>query len=222
MIDPTGRLPHTASAERTLSSGSKAAALKSQSFTAELTDQLANTRSGRPVGPSLPSGTSSRHESVTWRQNPDGTGSSTSGATSTSTTPQSGLEGLIPPSYTTSPTMGPSAAAAGTPKAVPSAQQSFDDAYWASQPAAVQQLRYIANPAEKTELATQLAQEGYSIDVPIMVNGWDPQITTQLRQSMGYTWVPSALQQPIEVAPGLTFAGASYDPANPPSGSITV
>jgi hypothetical protein len=39
---------------------------------------------------------------------------------------------------------------------------------------------------------------------------------------MGYTWVPSALQQPVEVAPGLTYAGASYDPSKPPAGSIAV
>jgi hypothetical protein len=100
---------------------------------------------------------------------------------------------------------------------------SFDQAYWASQPAAVQQLQHIQDPTQRTEVATQLAQEGYTIDVPIMAWGWDPQLTTQLRQSLGYTWVPSALQQPVEVAPGFTAPGQpSYDPANPPAGSIAV
>ena len=81
----------------------------------------------------------------------------------------------------------------------------------------------MQNQAQRTQLATQLAQQGYSIDVPIMVWGWDPQITTQLRQSMGYTWVPSALQQNIAVAPGITQGSQTpYDPAHPPAGSIMV
>jgi hypothetical protein len=217
MIDPAGRLHNLASAERTFSGGNKAVPLKSQSFTAELSDQLASTRKNAPAGPSLPAGTPARQQSVTWRQDSDGTSSSKSGSTATTTTHPSGLAGLVPKSNPTSSTT--TSAASGSPQ---TAQQSFDDTYWANQPAAVQQLRDIQNPAQRTEVATQLAKEGYSIDVPIMVNGWDPQITTQLRQSMGYTWVPSALQQPIEVAPGLTFAGASYDPAHPPAGSIMV
>jgi len=101
--------------------------------------------------------------------------------------------------------------------------ETFDEAYWASQPAAVQQLQNIQDPTQRTEVATQLAHEGYTIDVPIMAWGWDPQLTTQLRQSLGYTWVPSALQQPVEVAPGLTAPGQPpYNPANPPAGSIIV
>jgi hypothetical protein len=99
---------------------------------------------------------------------------------------------------------------------------SFDEIYWANQPAAVQQLQNIQNPAERAQVGEQLAQEGYSIDVPIMVWGWDPATTTAARESMGYTWVPSAQQQPVEVAPGLTYAGTAYNPANPPAGSIAV
>ena len=72
--------------------------------------------------------------------------------------------------------------------------------------------------------ATQLASEGYSIDVPIMVWGWDPSITMAMRQADGYTWVPSALQNPVEDAPGLPSLGtvAAYNPNNPPAGSISV
>ena len=73
-------------------------------------------------------------------------------------------------------------------------------------------MQTIQDPTQRAEVAEQLAQQGYSIDVPIMVWGWDPAITTAARESMGYTWVPSALQQPVEVAPGLTFDGASYNP----------
>jgi hypothetical protein len=103
-------------------------------------------------------------------------------------------------------------------------QEAFDNAYWASQPAPVQALRTMQNQEQRAAVATQLASEGYSIDVPIMVWGWDPSITMAMRQSEGYTWVPSALQNPVEVAPGLPSLGtlAAYNPNNPPAGSITV
>jgi len=104
------------------------------------------------------------------------------------------------------------------------AQQAFDNTYWASQPAPVQALRTMQNQEQRTALATQLANEGYSIDVPIMVWGWDPSTTMAARQSEGYTWVPSALQSPVEDAPGLPAFGtlAAYNPNNPPAGSIAV
>jgi hypothetical protein len=96
------------------------------------------------------------------------------------------------------------------------------DAYWAAQPTAVQALRY-APDAEKPEMAQQLASEGYSIDVPIMVWGWDPLATMIQRQQEGYTWVPSALQASVEDAPGVSMPGsAPYNPNDPPAGSIQV
>jgi len=101
--------------------------------------------------------------------------------------------------------------------------QSFNDAYWAKQPAAVQQLRTVNDQGQRTLLATQLATQGFKIDVPIMVWGWDPSQVTSLRQSYGYTWVPSALQNPVAVAPGLSEPGMQpYDPNNSPTGSIAV
>lgn len=121
------------------------------------------------------------------------------------------------------PSSSPAAAASAsqTPSSALTAQQTFDDAYWASQPAAVQALR-DAPPDDRVQMATQLAQEGYSIDVPIMVWGWDPYTTTNTRVADGYTWVPSALQSSVSVAPGTTFDGSSYNASNPPSGSIAV
>jgi hypothetical protein len=102
-------------------------------------------------------------------------------------------------------------------------QVAFDNAYWAAQPAAVQALRNMPYD-ERTAAATQLADEGYSIDVPIMVWGWDPYITTNMRQADGYTWVPSALQNPVEDAPGLPSVGSmeAYNSTTPPAGSIAV
>ena len=102
-------------------------------------------------------------------------------------------------------------------------QQSFDEAYWAQQPAAVQALQSIDDPGQRTEMAQQLATQGYTIDVPIMAWGWDPSAVTSLRQSYGYTWVPSGFQNPIQSAPGINDPGITpYDPNNPPAGSIAV
>jgi hypothetical protein len=111
-----------------------------------------------------------------------------------------------------------------TPAVAEDPQQAFDEAYWASQPPAVQALQSIQDPEQRAAMATHLASEGYSIDVPIMVWGWDPSITTAMRQADGYTWVPSALQNPVDVAPGLPSMGtmAAYNPNNPPAGSIAV
>lgn len=87
------------------------------------------------------------------------------------------------------------------------------DAYWASQPAAVQALRNIPDEGGRMAMAQDLAGQGYAIDVPIMVWGWDPLTTMMTRQECGYTWVPSGNQPNI---------GASYDPNSPPPGSIKV
>jgi hypothetical protein len=148
------------------------------------------------------------------------TGSSTPVAPATTPAATADVESATP-SASDLPT---SAAQAEASQSSIDEQQAFDNEYWASQPAAVQQLRYIQNPTERTQLATQLAGEGYSIDVPIMVWGWDPSITTGLREQEGYTWVPSALQNPVEMAPGLPAVGsqAAYNPNQPPAGSIMV
>lgn len=101
--------------------------------------------------------------------------------------------------------------------------QSFDDAYWAAQPPAVQALRNVNDYLERTQMAANLASQGYKVDVPIMVWGWDPAKVTAARQSDGYTWVPSAGQADVAEAPGIKLPGlTAYDPNNPPPGSIAV
>jgi hypothetical protein len=106
-----------------------------------------------------------------------------------------------------------------------STQSTFDQAYWASQPP---EILTAFGPAstlsedDRTNRATVLAQQGFTIDIPIMVWNWDPYLVMTMRASYGYTWVPAALQPPITVAPGLSFPGAVYDPNNPPPGSIPV
>lgn len=224
MIDSAGRTHTRACAEGTVSVASRSNAAQSQSFAAELSASLASTTKRDTLPPSLPAS----QQNVT-RQIPGGANSPASGGASSSTSSAgsqpSGLSGLVInfPSGTsaaaTSATT--SESAEGTATSAQSAT-SFDQAYWASQPAAVQQLQDISDPQQRTAVATQLAQEGYTIDVPIMVWGWDPATTMAARASMGYSWVPSALQQPVDVAPGLTYAGNSYSSTNPPAGSITV
>src|SRR5580704_15848711 len=102
-------------------------------------------------------------------------------------------------------------------------QQQFDLAYWASQPPEVQALPAITDPEQRAAQAATLATNGFTIDVPIMVWGWDAYLVMTMREQFGYTWVPSALQPPAASAPGDTEAGvAAYNPLNPPPGSILV
>ncbi len=204
MIDPAGRLHNPALTENAVSGGNRTEQPRTQEFAAELADKLAGSAQPTALPASLPLG----QQSVTWR----GPGGSKSGTTS----PPSGLDGLV----ITYPVTPPGTSSTTPPSS--SQPMSFDESYWANQPAAVQQLQNIQDPAERAQVATQLAQEGYSVDVPIMVWGWDPATTTAARESMGYTWVPSAGQQPVTAAPGITFASTSYNPAQPPAGSITV
>jgi hypothetical protein len=73
-------------------------------------------------------------------------------------------------------------------------QQVFDNAYWASQPPAVQTLRGHYNDYDTV---AALATQGYLIDVPVMLYGWDPYIVMQARLAEGETWTPSALMHPL-------------------------
>jgi len=151
-----------------------------------------------------------------------GTTSSASGSassTASSATASSGSAAAVTAdaaTTTTSPTTGTTLTAAQL------AQMTPDEAYWAEQPAAVQALQNM--PLEDRGPAAQaLAEQGYKIDVPIMVWGQDPLTTMVMRQQDGYTWVPSAMQADCPMPPGLSMPGlANYDPNNPPAGSIQV
>jgi hypothetical protein len=151
--------------------------------------------------------------------------STTSAAATTSSTPETAAAASTTPTTTTSTTTSgatPASSAATATSGLDKSQMTPDQAYWAEQPPAVQALQSM--PADQRYAAAQdLASQGYTIDVPIMVWGWDPLATMMVRQNDGLTWVPSALQPNIPVAPGDSFAGLpSYDPNNPPAGSIPV
>ena len=210
MIDPAGRLYRATTTDRAVSAASRSQVSQSQSFAAELSDRLTNTLKSGSQTAKLPASLPAGQDRVTWRD--------PIVPKSGSTPPPSGLNGLVITYPTTA--SGSSSTASGTESSAK--PLSFDEAYWAKQPAPVQQLQSIQDPTQRAAAAEQLAQAGYSIDVPIMVWGWDPATTTAARESMGYTWVPSAQQQPVEVAPGVTYAGAAYDPSHPPAGSISV
>jgi len=226
MIDPAQRTQQAATAAAPASACGRPQTQKAQSFTAALSSELSKRAGLDGETPASPANSPLGQQNVIGR---DSVGSSASPVASLASAanpaqPTNLSEFVIPiPSATSATTPAATTSSATTPTSTSGTTTgSFDDAYWAAQPAAVQQLRTIQDPTERAEVATQLADEGYSIDVPIMVWGWDPQITTQARESLGYTWVPSALQQPVEVAPGLTFNGATYNASNPPPGSITV
>jgi len=102
-------------------------------------------------------------------------------------------------------------------------QQQFDAAYWASQPPEIQALQAIADPDQRATQAAELATNGFTIDVPIMAWNWDPYLVMTMRAQAGYTWVPSALQPPVSIAPGVAQPGVvAYNPLDPPAGSIIV
>lgn len=108
-------------------------------------------------------------------------------------------------------------------EAVPEKPKNVYDAYWAMQPPEVQVLRTIESEAERVRKAQELARQGFAVDVPIMVWQWDPLMTMRAREAAGYSWVPGANGQPIELGPGIAFPGLRpYDPNNPPPGSIRV
>ena len=109
------------------------------------------------------------------------------------------------------------------PPPPPAPKMTSHDAYWALQPEAVQQLRNVDDLGQREALAVKLKAEGYTLDYPIMVWGWDPLSAMRARQAMGLTWVPSFAQPPLLSIPGVNHPGIPpYDPSHPPAGSILV
>lgn len=96
---------------------------------------------------------------------------------------------------------------------------SFIRAYWLSQPSVLRTAFSSPNPSPTDQnarslKAAALASQGYVIDAPIMVFGWDACQAMYYRKAFGLTWVPSALQPAVDVQ--------TYNPAKPPAGSIKV
>jgi len=223
MIHQSARLAHAEITLRTASSANKAAYISPQPVTRQnpraFAQELSKLGNAGNVAAAKIPGTASQTIAA----------GQVSVATAAHREVATGFAALIPPTAVTSPAIAAAAPAEvmGNSKtgAVKHwyANDPVDDAYWAKQPAAVQQLREIDDRDQRMALGTQLAHQGYNIDVPIMMWGWDAGKVTAMRQSNGYTWVPSALQDPVTAAPGLTGPGIiPYDPLHPPVGSILV
>ena len=193
-------------------------ALSSQPFMQALSDAIAGTLQKFGIDPSsvtLDLGAATRPDTATSQNNAAGP------AVASLPDNRIGFNALIPRSNPA--VSSPPAPASILPAQHFYASDAVDDLYWSKQPPVVQQLREIDDVGQREALGSKLASQGYQIDVPVMVWGWDAGKTTELRKAFGYTWVPSAMQQPIAAAPGLTGAGMTpYDPANPPAGSIPV
>ncbi len=164
-----------------------------------------------------------------------GAATPTSGTAGGASTPASGTAGgaLNPAATSTLPAAAGEAASAapatgssgtsGTATSHWYAPDAADDAYWNAQPAAVQQLREMTSLSQREALAANLEGQGYKIDVPVMVWGWDAAKTTAMREQYGYTWIPAMGQAPVQEAPGANLPGLTpYDPNHPPPGSILV
>lgn len=96
------------------------------------------------------------------------------------------------------------------------------DIYWAHQPPAVRVLRGMNSP-EVDIAAMDLQNQGYKIDVYIMVWKMDPGTAMGIRINSGYTWVPNGGQPNVPQTPqGGLFSLPMYDPTKAPMGSIKV
>lgn len=216
------------------SSTNPSSALSSQEFTQALSDAIAGTLERFGIDPKSVTLDLGSKAGLNLRQNDvssqfSGTMSLVAAAPATdratfitnSSAASVGFNALVPNNSPAQPT--PASAPSTTVTEHWYASNPVDDAYWNKQPTAVQRLREIDDLGQRQALGAQLASQGYQIDVPVMVWGWDAGKTSALRQTFGYTWVPSALQQPVSAAPGLQGAGiVPYDPNNPPQGSIKV
>ncbi|HTS76142.1 MAG TPA: hypothetical protein VMG40_08060 [Bryobacteraceae bacterium] len=146
------------------------------------------------------------------------------GGTGNLTTPSAGATSATPSSSSASASTSSSSSSTSgaTLSAAQLATMTPADAYWAEQPAAVQQLRYMPYD-QRQAYADQLATQGYVIDQEIMVDGQDPLAVMIHREMNGYTWVPSLNQPTLEEGPGFDEPGLTpYNPNEPPAGSVQV
>jgi hypothetical protein len=205
------------------SNGTSTAAFASQ-LASEIESFLSQSSNGSQIEIDVQNSATSGEYTITVKDPAAATSSPAAAATAppaAATLPDSLMDAHVPLVANTAasvPISTPNSAAAA---AVAKSNMTPDDAYWAAQPPAVQALQNM-DPTDRVTAAQTLAKQGYTIDVPIMAWGWDPLTTMVERQNYGYTWIPSALQSPV-LPPGVSYPGvSSYDPSNPPAGSIPV
>lgn len=96
----------------------------------------------------------------------------------------------------------------------------FVKAYWAAQPPAVRAFQHMPNSnpdgtvsSLRGELAVALTQQGYDVDLPIMVWDWNPYWIMQIRENEGVTNPMYLNGKPIHVS----SSQANYPPFDPPA-----
>lgn len=96
------------------------------------------------------------------------------------------------------------------------------DIYWANKPPQVRALRGM-DAYQVALAAKQLFDQGFIIDIPIMMYQEDPVTAMGRRKEVGMTWFPSGPSTGTVLLPGLSFPGIPpYDPSKPPANSIKV
>lgn len=235
MVQPMGGLPYAtditaasvaqSSSQSTTSSSSSSttgeSAFEQQLATAiqQVVQQYGN---GSQYDINIQTGQGTDGTGFTITVNDDGAESTGSTATTSTATSSTAAAATSTTGSSAASTASTASTSTTTIPAAELANMTPADAYWAEQPAAVQALRYMPTD-ERTTYAEQLASEGYTIDVPIMVDGLDPLATMITREIDGYTWVPSGLQANIPAGPGIDMPGVpAYNPNDPPAGSILV
>lgn len=231
MVNPTSSVLSTGASDNLISSNSSnGSGTGSTDFADTLATcmffgQTGSSQTGSPSGNAVQSGSAATAPATTLM---NAAATPAAAAVPASTTDASAPASTTAGSTTAASTSA-STSSASSPDTSPTpltaaelANMTPDQAYWAEQPPAIQALQNMPDD-QRYAYAQQLASQGYTIDVPIMVWGWDPLSTMIQRQNDGLTWTPSALQSDIPVAPGDSFPGLqSYDPNNPPAGSIQV
>lgn len=91
---------------------------------------------------------------------------------------------------------------------------AFVKAYWLAQPPAVRVLQHMPSDiGARDAKALELAQQGYNVDVPIMVYDWNPYWVMQVRENEGLTDVRDGTgSRALKVSSNI----ADFPPFDPP------
>lgn len=102
--------------------------------------------------------------------------------------------------------------------------------YIASKAPVVRVLFEMETGAQRDALALKLAQQGFILDDAVDVGGYDVVTTMGIRKQLGFTWVPSAMQAPLNgviatgpVPPGaikVSIDAADYPPYSGPATDV--
>lgn len=101
-------------------------------------------------------------------------------------------------------------------------QESFDKLWWAAQPPRVRGLKDLPVDTSRTALALELAQQGFTIFIPVCVYGWSPYGVMSCYAANGFKWVPALLQTGFTVAQNPIGPDEISQNAPIPKGAIKI